>query len=111
MKYIRIVDAVQWDGDPTFEGIQPDFDFYMGISTGYVFMNSHTGKYVKILPSNWIVTEEDGNKIVMSNEKFTSMFKPWYGELPVAEEMSRLYNRVTDLENEAAIAKFGGKSY
>lgn len=109
MKYVRTVDAVQWNGQD-LEGVSVDWDYYLNIDCGHIFRTAK-GKYSKIVKGDWVVTEEDGNKIVMSNEKFTAQFKPYYGELPVAEEIARLYTRISQLDNEVAMARFGGKSY
>lgn len=109
MKYVRTVDAVQWNGQE-IAGVQDDWDFYMNISAGHIYMLPN-GRYIKIIKGDWIVTEEDGNKIVMRNEEFTKQFVPYYGELPVAEEIARLYTRISQLDNEVAMARFGGKSY
>jgi hypothetical protein len=109
MKYVRVVDAVQWTGQD-LDGVREDWDHYMGIQVGHIYM-SPTGRYQKISQGNWLVTEEDGNKIVMTDEDFTKMFSPYYGELPVAEEIARLYTRISQLENEVSTARFGGKCY
>lgn len=109
MKYVRTVEAVQWNGE-AMDGIREDWDHYLGIPTGHIFM-FEPGRYVKINPTDWIVTEEDGNKIVMVDEKFTKMFKPYYGKLPVDKELASLYNRISELDNEVSYARFGGKSY
>jgi hypothetical protein len=109
MKYVRTVEAVQWNGEP-MDGIQQDWDHYFGIHTGHIYMFA-PGRYTKINPSDWIVTEEDGNKIVMDDKIFSKMFKPYYGKLPVDQEIASLYNRITELDNEVSYARFGGKSY
>lgn len=109
MKYVKTVEAVQWNGQP-LEGVREDWDYYMQIQVGHI-CEIYPGRYRKINSSNWVVTEEDGTKTIMTNEEFTSEYKPYYGELPVAEEIARLYTRISELENEVSTARFGGKSY
>jgi hypothetical protein len=109
MKYVRTVEAVQWTGQP-LDGVREDWDYYMQIQVGHICEVAQ-GRYQKINKGNWVVTEEDGTKIIMTDGEFTSKFKPYYGELPVAEEMARLYTRISQLENEVSTARFGGKCY
>lgn len=109
MKYVRTVNAVQWNGQE-LEGVQEDWDYYMNFHAGYIYRWPN-GRYVKINKGDWVVTEEDGNKIIVNNATFTAQFKPYYGELPVADEIARLYTRISQLENEVSTARFGGKCY
>jgi hypothetical protein len=109
MKYVCTVEAVQWTGQ-SLEGVTEDWDYYLGVPCGHKYTYPN-GEYQKIIGGDWIVTEEDGKKIIMNDKEFTRRFRPYYGNLPVDKELASLYNRISELDNEVSYARFGGKSY
>lgn len=103
-KFVLTVDAEQWDGKDHPEVIV-DRDAYLG------FMAGHSFKGHKIREGEWMVKFPNGTEMAMSNSTFISLYKPYYGSLPVDQELARLYNSVSELDNEVVRAKFGGSGH
>jgi hypothetical protein len=104
MKYVCTVEAVQWTGQDLSD-VKVDRDIYHGFSAG------HSYKGYKIHEGDWIVKFPNFKEAVMSNAEFTSLYNPYYGNLPVDKELASLYNRISELDNEVSYARFGGKSF
>lgn len=103
-KFILTVEAEQWDGakHPSVVG---DVDMYTGMTAGYCY------KGFKINPGDWMVKFPNHRHAVMTDAEFSLNYKPYYGSLPVDQELARLYNSVSELDNEVVRAKFGGNGH